>query len=321
MFQPSWVLPEQGYDKALALLKEVLKPYAQHGYFHAPDGARLYYEAYRAPGHDKAVLLVHGFTEFAEKYTEMVGCFFRVGYDVYLYEQRGHGRSERAVADLQVVHVARFSEYVADVRAFTVQMILPRQYVQIDLFSHSMGGAVAALFLCESDCPVRRAILSAPMIAPRTSNIPRSAVLLRLRQLGRKQGFEKPFSHAGHFNPRASFAHSSDNSPARFAANMRCRLSNECCQTSTGTVGWTYEAISLEHKLVYRVAPQIRVPMLLLSGTNDRVVKRGPQRRFARHAQACRFVLIPDGKHGLFTASREELVRYYTMIFSFLEAP
>lgn len=189
MFKREWILPEQGYEAALKALEGELAPYRTEGYFTAPDGAPLYYERVYREENRKAILLLHGFTEFIGKYTEMIGCFFRDGYDVYIFEQRGHGRSARAVENAQLVHVDAFSSYVRDTAAFVRRVIAPENYEALDLFSHSMGGAVAALYLAGDGCPVRRAVLSAPMIAPRSGKAPRPLVLWHLRRQGKKRDF------------------------------------------------------------------------------------------------------------------------------------
>ena len=197
-------------------------------------------------------------------------------------------------------------------------MIAPENYEALDLFSHSMGGAVAALYFAGDGCPVRRAVLSAPMIAPRSGKAPRPLVLWHLRRQGKKEGFSAPCSHAGHFNPNASFAHSSDNSPARFAQNLRVRCEDERFQTSTGSIGWTLEAIRVQSEILKK-AKNIRCPVLLLRGTEDRVVRRGAQNRFLKRVKNAALYELPGAKHGLFTASCGELNAYYTAIFMFLD--
>lgn len=318
MFQSAWILPEQGYDTALAALEEELAPFLRDGYFRAPDGAPLYYECLCRAENRKAILILHGFTEFIGKYTEMAGCFFRDGYDVYLFEQRGHGRSARAVRDAQLVHVDSFTSYVEDAAAFVRGVIAPERYDVFDLFSHSMGGAVAALYLARENCPVRRAVLSAPMIAPYSGKAPRPLVLWHLRRQGKAAGFDAPCAHAGHFNPNASFAHSSDNSPARFAQNLRARCEDARFQTSTGSIGWTLEAIRVQGEIL-KTAKSIRCPVLLIRGTADRVVRKDAQDRFLRRVRGAELYELPGAKHGLFTASCAELRVYYTAVFSFLE--
>src|SRR5215475_9555746 len=63
--------------------------------------------AWRAPGARANVLLTHGFAEYAERYVEhyhrLVPRLNEVGFDVYAFDLRGHGRSQgaRGVADLR----------------------------------------------------------------------------------------------------------------------------------------------------------------------------------------------------------------------------
>ena len=44
-----------------------------------------------------AIVISHGFTEFAEKYDELVWYFLLAGYSVCVLEHRGHGKSVRDV--------------------------------------------------------------------------------------------------------------------------------------------------------------------------------------------------------------------------------
>ena len=65
------------------------------------------------------VVIVHGFTENADKYAELIHSLLRCGYSVVAYDQRGHGRSWRdpAITDISLTHVDRFVEYVADLKS------------------------------------------------------------------------------------------------------------------------------------------------------------------------------------------------------------
>ena len=62
------------------------------------------------------VTLVHGFTECAEKYSELIFSLLRGGFSVLAYDQRGHGASWRdeRITDISLTHVGRFQEYVDD---------------------------------------------------------------------------------------------------------------------------------------------------------------------------------------------------------------
>lgn len=70
---------------------------------------------------------------------------------------------------------------------------------------------------------------------------------------------------------------------------------------------------------ILKKAKNIRCPVLLLRGTEDRVVRRGAQNRFLKRVKNAALYELPGAKHGLFTASCGELNAYYTAIFMFLD--
>ncbi len=62
-----------------------------------------------------AVVISHGFTEFAAKYAEMVWYFLLAGYSVCVFEHRGHGYSARDVDNSSLVWIDDWQRYVASV--------------------------------------------------------------------------------------------------------------------------------------------------------------------------------------------------------------
>lgn len=65
-----------------------------------------------------AVVISHGFTEFAAKYAEMVWYFLLAGYSVCVFEHRGHGYSARDVDNSSLVWIDDWRRYVADLAKF-----------------------------------------------------------------------------------------------------------------------------------------------------------------------------------------------------------
>ena len=119
------------------------------------------------------VFIVHGFTENAVKYSELIYSLLQNGFCVLAYDQRGHGRSWRdeRVTDPSLVHVSGFSEYEKDLDCVfrAMEDKLPKPW---RIFSHSMGGAVASLFLTRHRGVFERAALCAPMIAVNRRGMP-----------------------------------------------------------------------------------------------------------------------------------------------------
>lgn len=139
----------------------------------AGDGKELYTETFPADQSRGTVLILHGFTENVRKYAELIYSLLLNGFSVVSYDQRGHGRSWRdpEVRNLSVTHVDAMADYVEDLR-MVVETLLKDSPRPWDLFAHSMGGAVAALYLEGEDAAFDRAVLCAPMIAPNTGGVP-----------------------------------------------------------------------------------------------------------------------------------------------------
>ena len=149
LFNEDYLIREEHYQETME--KEVL-PFLQAREqvltVNGEEGKPLYAVAYKADAPIGSVLMVHGFTENAYKYSELIHSFLRNGLNVVMYDQRGHGRSWRSedISDPSLTHVDRFDEYVRDMEAVIAQALtgFPKPWM---VFCHSMGGAVTALYL------------------------------------------------------------------------------------------------------------------------------------------------------------------------------
>ncbi|MBR4867543.1 MAG: alpha/beta hydrolase, partial [Clostridia bacterium] len=283
-------------------------------------GTQLLCRSYVNEENTKNFVIVHGFTEFSEKYREMVWYYYHLGYNVYVYDQRGHGLSHREIDDLSLVHVSSFEKYVEDLHAVLSDPVASNNGKETVLFGHSMGGAVVLLYLMRYPNAVQKAILSSPMIAPCTHNIPRFLVLNKTKKLIKTVGETAPFPYAGKFDPKVAFEQTADQSRPRFMANMALRLSKKEYQSSTATNGWMYEALAVQRALLNRKsAKKITVPILIMSAEQDRVVKNRLQKRASTRFCNSRMVTIEGATHNIFAAGDWILQQYYGAILDFLQ--
>ena len=74
-----------------------LKTYLKRGTFAGYGGTQIAYYSYVRRRAGGIIVISHGFSEFAEKYQEMVFYFLQAGYSVFVPEHRGHGSSQRKV--------------------------------------------------------------------------------------------------------------------------------------------------------------------------------------------------------------------------------
>ncbi|WP_157180883.1 alpha/beta fold hydrolase [Actinopolymorpha alba] len=128
------------------------------GYWQLPNGDRLAYTHREARGtrRDTPVIFLHGGPGVPDLAgdTEIFGRLAADGYDVYVYDQVGSGRSSR-LADPSGYSVGRD---VADLEVIRTRIGAPR----VILIGHSYGATVAAGYLVAHPERVAKAVFSSP---------------------------------------------------------------------------------------------------------------------------------------------------------------
>ena len=115
-----------------------------------------------------AIVISSGRTEGMIKYQELIYDLSRQGYSVYIHDHRGQGYSERINPKKpELGLVESFDYYVDDLNTFVETVVKPANHKRLFLLSHSMGGAVASLYLARYPNVFRAAVLSSPMHQPR----------------------------------------------------------------------------------------------------------------------------------------------------------
>ena len=269
----------------------------------------LYAVSYRADDSVGTVVLVHGFTENAFKYSELIFSLLHNHFSVVSYDQRGHGRSWRAegISDPSVTYIDRFEDYVSDLKAIC-DHFLPSMPKPAFVFAHSMGGAVTSLFLEKYPAVFSAAVLCAPMIAPQTGGVPFTVaksicgVASTFGRAKRHPFFMKPWS-----GPE-DFATSCATDPRRFAWYDAVKTSTEAFRNSVPSYRWTQESLAVTKKILAEGAPEkIACPVLLFTAEHDFSVEPGPQKSFIDR--------VPGGKHVFVKNARHEIYRSVNEVF------
>lgn len=313
-------LGEEDYmDKMVHSVRPRLDKIRKTGYYKSFDGARIYYEAYKHPLEKATIVISHGFCEFAKKFEEVIFYFFQAGYTVYIPEHRGHGYSIRSVKDHSKVHIRSYHEYVLDLHVFITEAVRKDGIAgKLYLYAHSMGGAVAALYLEQYPEVFSGAVLSSPMLEIDFGRTP--VFLIWLVLLFKKLIHKDEDYVAGHqaFDSIPHFETSSCLSEVRYRDIFEKRLQNTNYRTYGASCAWTLASLRAIRKL-QRQAGQVKIPVLLLQAGRDTTVKPGGQKRFAEKSQNTRIVVMPDSKHEIYNAGTAVRKDYYDIIFGFLK--
>lgn len=287
----------------------------------AGDGKPLFCSMFRPEAPRGTVVIVHGFTENAYKYSEIIYSLLRNNWCVLAYDQRGHGRSWRdpAIPLNAVTHVDRFQDYVDDLDTVCDQLLvpLPKPWA---VFGHSMGGAVTALYLEQHPERFSRAVLCAPMIAPNLRGIPAFAASSICNVGGLMgQGKKHPFFMRPPTGPE-DFETSCATDPNRFAWYDGVRQKRPEFQNAIPSYRWTKESIRVTSRILAPGAPEsIRCPVLLFTAGRDHSVMPEPQKAFISRVPKGRHEFVAEAKHEIYRCVDEVFFPWWHTILTFLE--
>jgi alpha-beta hydrolase superfamily lysophospholipase len=237
----------------------------QAGELRADDGVRLYFASWLADDPRAVLLVSHGHGEHGGRYGELARHLAERGITVHAIDHRGHGRSGGTRG-----HVDRFGDYVRDLEAWrrAVTAKLPPQ-TPVYLLGHSLGGLIAIRHLqTHPEAGFAGAILSAPLLGIAVQ-APRWKVAL-----------------SGLFSrvlPRLPFSNELDPSMLSTAPGYVEAFRADTLLHPTITPRLYTEMVGAMDAAFSR-PDSIRVPLLVLAPTGDRVV--APE-AVARFASAC----------------------------------
>ena len=307
-----------------AFFPATLIPYLEEkrrdGHVCGYDGQALYYAVFTPENPTKTVVISHGFTESVEKYHEMIYYFLKCGFQVWMLEHRGHGRSCRAVTDQTLTHIDRFEEYVDDFTSF-MDEVLPHSVGKPYLFAHSMGCAVGALWMEKHLDVFQKAFLSSPMIQPESNGVPiplAKAVLGCAVLFGR--GKKRAFISAP-YEGKETFESSCKTCRERFDEYEAIKEATPDFQTTCSTYGWAYQSLRVKSQLMKKGAVEkITVPVWMALDACDTVVSRPAQTAFAARLPHCTTRIYEDAKHEIFGSNDQTVFSYYDDLLTFFDA-
>lgn len=130
------------------------------GMFSGVHGTRLFEQSWHPAGEPRGVLVIHhGLKSHSEHYAELATRLVDVGFAVYAYDMRGHGRSAGRRASLD-----DFEDLAADLASFVSRVRAREGQAPIFVMGHSVGGAVVTLYTVEYQPPISGLIVLAPAI-------------------------------------------------------------------------------------------------------------------------------------------------------------
>lgn len=312
------ILTEEEFPQRIGTIKAQLESICHEGYLTGVKNCRLHYAYFLAENSRGSVVIVHGLSEFIPKYYELIHYFLEQGYNAFICEHRCHGLSDRLTDRPDVLHTDSFDDYAADLDLFIRQIVEPVDSRPLQLYAHSMGGAIAVIYMAKYRHNVRRAVLSSPLMQPVVGPVPhwvaRASVLLDNLRWGSK----KKFRRSKEFNPDFPFEKANDISYSRFFHNQQLRCTHPEYQTTPTSNGWVRGSLTLRNRLP-RLGRKLKTPILLLSAENDTTVINEAQHRFAKRCPVCRLEVMAGSKHSMMTGDHATITDFMERMLTFFE--
>lgn len=249
------------------------------------DLAAFHWPAAQARGR---VLLAHGFGEHVGRYARLIGALNAAGFEVYSYDQRGHGQSAGRRALVQLDQLVE--DHLRAREALRVAGAPP-----LFAFGHSMGGLVTALSVARDPRGLQGVVLSSPalLLDREHTALMRGAVQLlgRLLPALPVQRLSPSLLAA---DPDVGRAYSED--PLVYHGGVRAGSAASMIREARG---------------LWPLLPRWTLPTLLIQGEGDGIVHVEGARRFAREAASADLTYVeePGGQHELFNDRDQERFR------------
>ncbi|MFH1381594.1 MAG: lysophospholipase [Chloroflexota bacterium] len=260
------------------------------GEFHGYGGLTLYYQGWLPPNRPRAVLLVvHGLAEHSGRFGNLVNRFVPAGYGIYGFDQRGHGKSPGLRG-----YVDNFSSFVNDLGNFLRVVRSKHKDTKIFLVGHSVGGTIATTYAVSHQDEFDGLILSGATLKAGASVSPVLITVARLLSLFvPKVGLYTIEAAAISRDKSVVDAYLHD--PLVYRGKIRARLG--------------VEIIKAMQELPYQMS-KIRLPVLILHGTADRLSEPGGSRMlYDRVGSGDKILKLYDGFfHEVFNEPGREQV-------------
>eukprot|EP01135_Chromosphaera_perkinsii_P012335 Nk52_evm3s2640 gene=Nk52_evmTU3s2640 len=232
------------------------------------QGMELYAMSYRVKPEPKGIMIAcHGFAEHVTRaqYKWMAAEVNNLGLSFYGFDHQGHGRSE-AYQETRV-HIKQFSDYVDDLWSF-VQEVMEKEGLNMEekregrripvfLFGHSMGGGIATEAASQRPDFFDGVILSSPAIKPAAATAKPMMVFAAKCLSSIAPKFSVGEVKAEYVSRNVDVQKGYVVDPLTWNGGARC--------------GWAVKFLKWNDQMK-SIFPKTSFPMLILQGTNDKIV-------------------------------------------------
>ncbi|MCA1298281.1 alpha/beta fold hydrolase [Stappia indica] len=246
------------------------------------------------------VTLLQGRAEFIEKYFETVRDLRARGYAVVTFDWRGQGGSARVLRNPRRGHVDDFSDFLLDLDAVLTKVTLASMPGPHYALAHSTGGAVLLYGARRLRTRFERAVLSAPLIGLGKVGL-RQGLVCPLAAFLSAVGFGAAYVPGG--GPKLNMRFETNpltSDRRRFERNEAVLAAAPELEIGAPTIDWLAAACrAMKRFFEPGFAPDMALPVLIVTAGQDRIVSTPAAERFARQARSVQYLEIPGARHEL----------------------
>lgn len=266
------------------------------------------------------IVLLHGQTEFIEKYDEVIGELNARGFTVATFDWRGQGGSSRMMPCPLPAHVADFAQYDDDLASFLGEVVPGLSGAPPAVLAHSMGAHILLRTLHADPKSFRAAALSAPMIAIGTRGYPAwvaRGMTWAQNLLGASQHYAWGMEARDPF--RITFDTQLVTSDrARFDRTQDFLRLHPELRLAGPTWGWIEQAYrSMAAMRAPGYAEAITTPVLVAGPGKDRICLTAASRAFAARLPHATWLDLPDSEHEILMENDSIRARFWAAFDSF----
>jgi lysophospholipase len=270
------------------------------------------------------VVIVSGFTEFAEVYFETANDFLADGYDVYIMDWRGAGGSDRYPGKADRSSSLGFNHDENDLEQF-LNLVVRQQHAKRPIFlvAQSIGSHIALRCLHDHHGVITAAALSAPPLDLVGTQAPPWAVSFyswlmcrndRANEFTDKQGDWKYM--APHVSKMSSHSHD----PVRVRLEEAWCVINPALSSGGATWKWLWhfqQSCDLLNSHGY--AEEIKTPVLIGCALADRVANPKLDANYAKQIANSETYTGVDARHDLFLEDDAHRAPWMKAIIAFFK--
>ena len=287
-----------------------------------PEGQRLRTQVFDAASGGRGVcVLLHGQTEFIEKYAEVIGELNARGFTVATFDWPGQGGSYRLLPNPLKAHIEDFAQYDGALRLFREQIVKPISPKPPVCLAHSMGGHIALRAMHDDATVFSCAVLSAPMLRALTRGYPRwlADTMMHVQNwIGAKNdwifGMHLRDPYLVNFDTQLVTT-----DRARFDRTNIFLKGHPDLRLAGPTWGWLKQATrSMAMMMAPGYAEAIVTPVLLCAPGNDRIVDVTAEHEFINRLPHGELLDLADSEHEILMENDSIRTRFWAAFDGFV---